>query len=47
MGLIVFPHRSAAVNKETCPSGFKQILIRLLVTGSYLPTYEITYLNNE
>lgn len=45
MELIVFPDRPATVNKETCPSGFKQILIRLLVTSSYLGTYENTYLN--
>lgn len=44
MGLIVFPDRSATVNKETRLSGFKQILIRLLVTSSYLGTYENTYL---
>lgn len=45
MGLIVFPDRSATVNKETCLSGFKQILFRLLVTSSYLGTYENTHLN--
>lgn len=34
---IVLPNLSAAVNKETCPSCFKQISIRLLVIVSYLP----------